>query len=178
MRKLAISALAVMAVVACGCGGSGQTYVVPTPSMEPTYPTHTKVSYEPGGSFAVGDVVILKEPQAGVSFAACLHKATGGDGLCIDEPGAISNLRSIKRVVAGPGDDFEMTNGHVTRDRKPESGYDTRPCRDLCDSGVAIHVPQDLYYVMGDNRGTSVDSRSYGFVPKDAILGKVTGKVK
>ena len=69
-----------------------------------------------------------------------------------------------------------MTNGRVTRNRKPDTGYDTRPCQDLCNSGAVIRVPQDRYYVMGDNRGASVDSRSYGFVPKDAILGKVTGK--
>lgn len=78
----------------------------------------------------------------------------------------------IKRVIALPGERIAIVNGRVFIDGQPlaepyvvEPWYDTRP---------EITVPARHYYVMGDNRNSSQDSRSevVGLVPRERIVGR------
>jgi signal peptidase I len=84
----------------------------------------------------------------------------------------------IKRVVAGPGDTLEIDNGiPVVNGRPVEGDWTIRPCRQStgglgCNFRNPITIPADHYFMMGDNRGHSDDSRFWGPVPRDWIVGQ------
>ncbi|WP_322797093.1 signal peptidase I, partial [Tepidiforma sp.] len=80
----------------------------------------------------------------------------------------------IKRIIGLPGETIEIVNGRVyINDRLLEEPYITAPWND---SLPKILIPPDEYFVMGDNRNNSLDSRSaqVGLVSKDLIIGKAT----
>ncbi len=75
----------------------------------------------------------------------------------------------VKRLIALPGDTVEIKNGVVYIDDVPlEEPYVKN--RDFF-SMEKITVPNGQYFVMGDNRPNSQDSRFWGFVPKNYLLG-------
>lgn len=84
---------------------------------------------------------------------------------------------SIKRIVATPGDTIEIKYDgvYVNNTKLPEPYLDVKSA---LYSGRKLIKPTPLgdhqYYVLGDNRGNSADSRSYGPVGRDAILGKIS----
>lgn len=76
----------------------------------------------------------------------------------------------IKRVIGTPGDTVEITDGVVFVNGEPlEENYIKEP--PVSAWGPEI-VPKDSYVVLGDNRNSSFDSRSWGFVSEDDIIGK------
>jgi signal peptidase I len=77
-------------------------------------------------------------------------------------------------VVGLPGDRLRITDGHVWRNGHDESGRYLQPCTQgagLCTFPRTITVPAGHYYLMGDNRGDSDDSRFWGPVPQWSIIG-------
>jgi signal peptidase I len=83
----------------------------------------------------------------------------------------------IKRIIGIPGDrialrgDRVYLNGELEPDSFLPSNFTTAPGRFLSE-GQEVTVPQDQYFVLGDNRGASSDSRAWGFVPRNKIVGK------
>ena len=78
----------------------------------------------------------------------------------------------IKRVIGLPGETVEILNGRVfINDSLLEEPYIKQ---DWSDTRAKILIPEGQYYVMGDNRNNSQDSRSaqVGLVPEDLIVGK------
>jgi signal peptidase I len=82
----------------------------------------------------------------------------------------------IKRVVGVPGDKIYIKGGHVYRNGRRESdGYISRSCESSdgrgCNFTTPITIPPGHWFMMGDNRGESDDSRFWGPVPRSWIIG-------
>jgi len=83
----------------------------------------------------------------------------------------------IKRVIGLPGEELELRNGRVYVNGAPleEPYLKHDPCKPgypkTCSFGP-VTVPKDHYFMMGDNRTGSLDSRFFGPVPKDDIIGE------
>jgi signal peptidase I len=103
-----------------------------------------------------------------------------GDVVVFDKPpgagGSAEVKNLIKRVIAVPGDEIEARDGVVYRngERLPEpylrSGTVTTDI-------ARQRVPEGRYWVMGDNREVSEDSRLFGPVPESAVLGRALVRV-
>jgi len=79
----------------------------------------------------------------------------------------------VKRVVGEPGDTIRSVNGHVYRNDEPlPDEFIPEEYRSYDTWGPEI-VPEGYYFVMGDHRNNSSDSRTWRFVPKKYIIGKV-----
>jgi len=78
----------------------------------------------------------------------------------------------IKRVIGLPGDTVEVDDGVVfVNGKKIQESYVPDEYRDHI-SSAAMKVPGDNYFVLGDHRSSSNDSRSWGTVPRPLIYGK------
>lgn len=78
----------------------------------------------------------------------------------------------IKRVLAIPGDEVEIRRGDVfINGAQIKERYLKREYRSL-DSYPKLVVPPDQYFVLGDHRSSSNDSRNWGCVPRQLIYGK------
>jgi signal peptidase I len=129
-----------------------QAFQVEQYSMEPTLLPHDRVLVnkflyklrEP----RYGDIVVLRYPR---------------------DP----HRNYIKRIVGLPGDKVQITDGHLVvnderivelyvndKSGKPSGNYDITT------------VPEDSFFVLGDNRNNSEDSRAFGFLKRDHVVGQ------
>jgi len=80
----------------------------------------------------------------------------------------------IKRVIAVPGDQLELRDGAVfvngQRLDEPYIHGQTTTCQQYC---APLTLGAGQYFMMGDNRGISLDSRSFGPVPAEKLVGRV-----
>ncbi|MBR6126629.1 signal peptidase I [bacterium] len=122
-----------------------------------------------------GDVMIFYPPFVKLSASpiAVFKRLTGF--FCND-------TAYIKRVIGLPGEKFEIkrnSNGayKVYINDKPleeeyiMSEYDYHPCKNDMHCGPLI-IPENHYFMMGDNRGNSMDSRFWGTLPKERFIGR------
>jgi signal peptidase I len=156
-------------------------YQIPSPSMEPTLVPGERVlvnrlSYTLGGEPSIGDVVVFHPPTgADPNAQEQCGVENGPNQACAEGTGEQSDQNFIKRIVAGPGDTLYIEDGHpvVNGVKMTDEPY-IRPCGGGTDCNLQepIEIPPDQYFMMGDNRGQSDDSRFWGPVPKDWIIGK------
>lgn len=93
-----------------------------------------------------------------------------------------SKVRLIRRIVAGPGDEIYVRQGHVYWKsqgfgkfvRQRDSYIRSCAGKQECDFPIPIKVPAGYWFLMGDNRGESNDSRYWGPVPTAWIVGIAT----
>jgi signal peptidase I len=154
-------------------------YQITSGSMEPTLAVGQRVAVDPAARAPrVGDIIVFHAPSGAEPTAPIC--GVGGQGTGFTKPCGLSTLQEstlvfTKRVVAGPGQEVAVVNGHaVVNGVRMHEPYIT-PCRDdqSCNFPTPVRVPADEYFVLGDNRGISDDSRFWGPVPADWILGTV-----
>jgi signal peptidase I len=98
-----------------------------------------------------------------------LHKPQRGDIIVFRDP-KDDERKLIKRVIGLPGEVVEIRDGQVLVEGRPlrepyieaPPGYSYTP----------ILIPEDQYFVMGDNRNNSSDSHNWGTLPREMIVGK------
>jgi signal peptidase I len=165
-----------------------QPFRIPSESMEST--------------LLVGDFLLVNKQAAasdgadGLLPVAAIHR---GDIIVFHDP-TNSSLHLVKRVIGLPGDRLRLHGGHVYingspivepyavyRPSPPDNFRDNFPrlqsaepdinstwwirMRNLIVNGELV-IPPGNYFVLGDNRNDSDDSRYWGFVPRNAIVGK------
>jgi signal peptidase I len=185
-RRSAIKSLVELVVtvaIAIGLALLIQAYVVkpyriPTPSMVPTLVpgqrilTNRLISHP-----SIGDVVVFHPPHGADNEdnPACgnPNQGTSHPQACDQPTSTESSQTFVKRVVAGPGDTIYIRNGHVYLNGVREKDSYTEPCGDGsgCNFPKPITIPPGDYFMMGDNRGESDDSRFWGPVPNKWIIG-------
>ncbi len=96
-----------------------------------------------------GDIVVFTSPESGVNF--------------------------VKRVVGLPGEHLAIVGGIAVRDgiemTEPWANFESRPPREY-GTYLDLEIPEGHYFVLGDSRNNSMDSRVFGPIPADAIDGK------
>ncbi|MBX6361229.1 signal peptidase I [Pseudacidobacterium ailaaui] len=104
-------------------------------------------------------------------FAYDIEKISRGDVVVFYYPRDLSKSY-IKRVIGLPGDDIRIREGRVYVNGKLlDEPYVPRSYRDVRSMGD-LTVPPNEYFVMGDHRSISSDSRDFGPVPRKLIYGK------
>lgn len=125
-------------------------FLIPTASMEPT--------------IKIGDNLLIEK----VSYR--FRSPKYGEIVIFDNPSG-DGRRLIKRAIGVAGDHIEVTDdGHVIINEEPlEESYARYQ-----DIGQAFNydVPEGTVFVLGDNRGNSQDSRWFGPIPINTIIGK------
>jgi signal peptidase I len=165
-----------------------QAFIVPTPSMDTTVMVGDhllvdKLSYAPSGPLSK-HVLPFTEPKR-------------GDVIVFRYPMDIRQ-NYVKRVMGVPGDHIHILNKVVYVNGKPleepyaqhifpglepyRDTFPAEPAGPVVDRAVKmlaehVHdgelvVPEGNYFAMGDNRDNSLDSRYWGFVPRENIIGK------
>lgn len=88
-----------------------------------------------------------------------------------------TSQRFIKRIIGLPGEKVEIKNGKViiTKDSKTEILDENSYLPSFLETSgnLKVTLGNDEYFVLGDNRRVSADSRSWGEVPKSDIIGRV-----
>jgi len=128
-------------------------FSIPAGSMQPT--------------LNLGDQIIVE--------TKAYHKASPkrGDIIAFEVPGN-REVSYVKRVIAIGGDSIAVLQDKIyINGRLQQEDYikisEPYPSRDFAQASV----PQNHYFVLGDHRGNSGDSRYFGFVPHDHLVGKI-----
>ena len=130
------------------------------------------------GDPQVNDIVVFHPPLGAVPeeqeadnrVPDCGVRRAPGEA-CREPVDEMAETNFIKRIVAGPGDRLYIEHGHPVVNGEPAEEDFTRPCQ-TCNLREEITIPPDHYFMMGDNRGASDDSRLWGPVPRDWIIGE------
>jgi signal peptidase I len=144
-------------------------YRIPTASMEPTL--HC-AGIENGCAARFSDRVLANR------FIYHLRDPERGDIVVFETPQEARRQCNaggtfVKRIVALPGETWEMRDGivFINGRRLPESYVE--PDRRGSDTEPLQRIPEDHYFVMGDNRVSSCDSTVWGPLARDNLIGKV-----
>jgi signal peptidase I len=160
-------------------------YRIPSGSMEPTLDVGQRVLVNRIGMHFgephVGEVAVFHPPE-GAEQQECgptPHVVSTDGAACAVPLPKKSGENFIKRIVAGPGDEMYVKEGHVYRRahgtstfvREKDSYIRQCGASTECEFPVHIKIPPGHWFMMGDNRGESDDSRFWGPVPTGWIIG-------
>jgi signal peptidase I len=189
-KSLAGSALELLLVAATALGLAlviqafvVKPYRIPSGSMLPTLQINQRILVNRLGTHFssphIGDIVVFHPPIDYAGGCANPSEGQGQAGQVAARPCGVAQTQPssqtfVKRVVGLPGDLIKIVRGHVYRDGIRERDAYIESCQGLgsCNFPGTIKVPGGDYYMMGDNRGLSDDSRFWGPVPRAWIIGK------
>ncbi len=132
-------------------------FQVPTASMEPTIMA---------GDYIVGKKYVSEEPKR-AEVIVFDHEEDGKE------------TKLVKRIIGLPGEVVGVIDGqvYINGTMLDESSYISSDWSNWTDdegnSTAYYEVPENSYFVMGDNRLVSYDSRYWGFVPREDVIAKV-----
>ncbi len=152
---------------------------VPTGSMQPT--------------IIEGDRILVDKMAFDIripfTHISLLKRSDPARGDIVVFDSEIAKKRLVKRVIGVPGDILSMRNNALTINGKPleykrlnrtdfieyfsgiEHVIRLHPAGRIADF-KPLKIPADYYFMMGDNRNNSADSRVIGMVPRDEIIGR------
>lgn len=155
-------------------------YKIPSPSMEPTLAVGQRVLVNRlANNFSdpkVGEIIVFEPPSGAENNAPggeqCAAPRRPNTACLKPTPGKLGKAY-VKRLVGLPGDRLSVKAGRLTRNGKAVDEPYAQPCEggDVCDIPT-FTVPKGGYFMMGDNRGNSDDSRYWGPVPRENIVGR------
>jgi signal peptidase I len=153
-------------------------YRIPSGSMEPTLAIKQRVLVDRVSKhftdFHRGDIVVFKPPKGADSETQCGDPNKPPDEPCPKPTPEKSDTNFIKRIIGLPGDRLKVIKGRAyINGRQLKEPY-IRPDAScpICNEPREITIPPGHFFMMGDNRGESDDSRDWGPVPKGWIIGK------
>ena len=153
-------------------------YRIPSGSMEPTLAIGQRVLVDRVSKhftdFHRGDIVVFKPPAGADTEPQCGDPNKPPDESCPKPTPQKSDTNFIKRIIGEPGDRLKVIRGHAYINGKELNEPYIRPDEScpICNLPREITIPPGHFFMMGDNRGESDDSRDWGPVPKGWIIGK------
>jgi signal peptidase I len=154
-------------------------YRIPSGSMEPTLDVGQRVlvnrlSHRLGSNPSVGDIITFHPPAGADELQPRCGAAHANGQPCPRPTPQKSTQTFIKRVVGVGGDRIAVRNGQVIRNGQATREPFINPCAagQGCDLPQPVTVPRNYVFVMGDNRGASDDSRFWGPVPDNWVIGQ------
>lgn len=134
------------------------------------------------GKLEYGEIVTFEAPidnkyylDSAEAFPTAQYETYTGLTLFLYNFMDVNKTTYIKRVIGLPGDHIQIKDGNVYRnDVLLTEPYLREPVTDHQEIEYSdVIVPEDTVYVMGDNRGSSMDSRTFGCIPFDRVSGEV-----
>jgi signal peptidase I len=158
-------------------------YRIPSGSMLPTLKPGQRIlvdrfSHRLGENPKLGDITVFTPPEGaetgacGVSGQGPFYDGAGSQISCSRPTAQRSRTTFVKRVVGLPGDLIQVSDGHVIRNGRAANEPFATHCGGPECNLAPIQVPKGTYFMMGDNRANSDDSRFWGPVPRAWIIGK------
>jgi signal peptidase I len=175
--------LVMIVAVALGLALGIQAFLVkpfriPSESMVPTLEVGQRVLVDRVtknfGTYERGDILVFKPPAGADNNRNVCGVQHSERAACPRPTEDRSDTNFIKRVVGVGGDRLSVRGGRVFINGRPQDEPfarhdDTCP---ICNLPEEIRIPEDHYFMMGDNRGASADSREWGPVPEDWVIGQ------
>jgi signal peptidase I len=160
--------VATILVLTAGCtlfGDDTRGFTIPSSAMEPTLrcakpgtgcsaDENDKIRTREVDELVRGDIIVFDTP-------AKVRPQCGAGGIF------------VKRIIGLPDETWAMQDGFVfVNGKRLDEPYIESDRRDR-ESYPPQKIPQDSYFVMGDNRTQSCDSRRWGSLPRENVIGKV-----
>jgi signal peptidase I len=173
-----------------------QPYTVPSGSLEPTIlpgdfiavnqfeyglrlpvlNTKVKMMSEP----KIGDIALFRFPKNPSKVYVKRVIGTPNDHIVYKDKVLTINGHEAKQADLGEGLDYEANvalAANLKKETLPNGVVHNILVRNGANTGMDfnIHVPENSYFMMGDNRDGSDDSRDWGYVPEENLIGKAFG---